>query len=256
LRARSSPLRPVAAKASLSVAGCRTVSANAAWDEEAGGPLHTGTVEKKLFGFCGSKVSVVSSRWCRWISSRRDWSQIDFGKDAGLELDISKKILCLYNKFEVKAGGGSDSVKAEIFTPSLMQMITQCIFPCGSQILFRIRQAGEDSDTWHVRTPQVCCTMCGVPCSCTGCTICEKTLKFTFPISAPEKFEEEGSITIEADFCCGGLCGAGGILTSRSRIFVDFPSGSRSCSADCKHALMCVAMMLDASRLGAMSWCA
>eukprot|EP00540_Astrosyne_radiata_P011246 CAMPEP_0116863914 /NCGR_PEP_ID=MMETSP0418-20121206/24512_1 /TAXON_ID=1158023 /ORGANISM="Astrosyne radiata, Strain 13vi08-1A" /LENGTH=228 /DNA_ID=CAMNT_0004499039 /DNA_START=9 /DNA_END=695 /DNA_ORIENTATION=- len=197
----------------------------ASWDEEAGGPLHTGTLAKKLFGFCGFKI--------------------DFGKDAGLELDVSKKILCAYNKYEVKAGGDSEAVKAEIFEPSLMQF------------LFRVRQAGEDSDTWHVRTPQVCCNICGCPCACTGCpACCVKTVRYEFPISNPDKFEEDGKIAVEADFCCGGLCGTGGILSSRSRIFVDFPSGSRACTADCKHALMCIAMMLDAALLAPRSWCA
>lgn len=206
----------------------------ASWDEEAGGPLHTGTVEKKCFEIYGAKI--------------------DFGKDAGLAVDISKKLLCLYDKIDVKAGGDSESVKAEIFHPTLCQWLTQ-LLPCGSQIVYRVRQAGDDTDTWHVRTPQVCCT-CACGCcklSCDCCPLCIKTIRYEWVISPADRFEPDGKIVIEGDFCCGGCLGTG-LLTSRSRIFVDFPSGSTPCKADSKHALMAIAMLLDKQYLAPMAY--
>lgn len=103
--------------------------------------------------------------FCQTLSPRFPSSfglQIDFGAEAGLALDVSKKILCLYNKYDVTSGGDS-APKAEILEPGLVTMIMQTIMPCGSQLLYRIRDTDSDEDLWHIRTPEVCCHIACCP---------------------------------------------------------------------------------------------
>merc|ERR1711964_110460 len=65
-------------------------------------------------------------------------------------------ILCLYNKYDVTSGGDS-APKAEILEPGLITMIMQTIMPCGSQLVYRIRDTDSDEDLWHIHTPEACC---------------------------------------------------------------------------------------------------
>ncbi len=109
---------------------------------------------------------VEAARCCQFARAPRFPSsfelQIDFGSDAGLALDVSKKILCLYNKYDVTSGGDS-APKAEILEPGLITMIMQTIMPCGSQLVYRIRDTDSDEDLWHIRTPEACCHIACCP---------------------------------------------------------------------------------------------
>lgn len=111
----------------------------------------------------GWPASLCADRPCAALASR---SQVDFGEDAGVALDVSKKLLCLYDKFDVTSGADT-SPKAEILTPGLIAACMQTICPCGSKLMFRIRDAGAEEDLWHIRTPEVCCSLalCGCNCS-------------------------------------------------------------------------------------------
>ncbi|KAA0156375.1 hypothetical protein FNF27_00922 [Cafeteria roenbergensis] len=193
-----------------------------------GSELHTGDVAKKLFGICGMKI--------------------DFGSDAGLALDVSKKILCLYNKYDVTSGGDS-APKAEILEPGLITMIMQTIMPCGSQLVYRIRDTDSDEDLWHIRTPEACCHIACCPGPC--CPLCPSEVSYTFHICKADSKESEGTITVTAKTCLASI-----LLASTSSISVDFPSESGACSVASKHAIMCAAMLLDAAILGSRSFCA
>jgi len=72
----------------------------------------------------------------------------------------------------------------------------------------------------------------------------------TFNICPAGKKEAQGTITVTAKTCAGPC-----MLASDSRISVDFPSEGDSCTPASKHAIMCVAMMLDAALLGSRSFC-
>lgn len=105
-----------------------------------GGVPHVGTFEKKCFGCFGATI--------------------DFGTDAGLGLDISKKLFVICNQFDITTGGPGGDKKAEILMPGLITSCIESLAPCGSRLMMRVRETGSDEDIWHIRTVEGCACPC------------------------------------------------------------------------------------------------
>jgi hypothetical protein len=93
-------------------------------------------------------------------------SQLDFGSDAGLALDISKKLVVVCNQYDVTTGGDTGDKKAEILMPGLITSCIEALAPCGSTLKMRIRETGSDEDIWHIRSVEGCGIPCGCACPC------------------------------------------------------------------------------------------
>ena len=193
-----------------------------------GSTAHEATLEPKLFGLCGS--------------------MLDFGTDAGVALDHSKKCLVCCNQYDVTEGGPDGAVKARVLPPSLITRLTSCLAPCGSVLLLRIQDADAEEDSWHIRTEEGCALPCVPWLKCIN--PCQGEYEYTFNITPGDSTEKQGSITIRAASCFG-CC----MLASQSTIEIDYPSEGKTCSNACKHAILCAAAMLDAAVMGGRSWC-